>query len=45
MWIMSLPCAVADNSINIGKNRSYTPRVCVYIYPAVCLSWYIREAS
>ena len=43
MWIISLPYAVADNSINIGKNCSYTRRV--YIYPAVGLSWSIREAS
>jgi len=43
MWIMSLPYAVADNSINIGKHRSYTHRV--YIYPTVVLSWSTREAS
>ena len=43
MWIISLPCAVADTSINIGKNLSYTHRV--YMYPAVGLSWSIREAS
>ena len=43
MWIISLPYAVADNSINIGKNCSYTRRV--YIYLAVGLLWSIREAS